>query len=162
MEFILIFTKIAQLLNTKPMKNMKFLLAITLFFGITVMNAQKKMQTQTKTQVQLQTPADKWPHLKAFHTLLNNTLQYAEKGNTTPIKKSAEKLVLLANDLNIDNMPSTLKSQNLIDAIEQLKNQTLIVREAVDGNLNDKEILTALREVNVKYTSVATECNVKK
>jgi len=37
------------------MKNMKFLLAISLFFGITVMNAQKKMQTQTKAQVQVQT-----------------------------------------------------------------------------------------------------------
>jgi len=71
-------------------------------------------------------------------------------------------MVLLVNDLNIDNMPSTLKSQKLIDAIEQLKNQTLIVREAVDGNLNDKDILTALREVNTKYLSVATECNGKK
>ena len=146
------------------MKNMKFLLAIALFFGITVMNAQKKMQKQKQLQTQIQTPSptDKWPQLKAFRSLLNEAKQAADKGNLEPIKKSSEKLISLANDLNINNLPASFKSQKLIDDMEQLKSQSVLLREAVVGNMEVKDILSALTQLNVIYKSLEGECNVKK
>jgi hypothetical protein len=144
------------------MKNMKFLLAIALFFGITVMNAQKKMQKQTQTQIQTSSALDKWTHLKAFHSLLIETKQAADKGNFIPVKKSIEKLVSLANDLDLTNIPPSLKSQKLIDDIEQLKSQTVFVREAIEGNMADKEILGALTQLNIIYNSLEGECKSKK
>ncbi len=132
------------------MKIWKLFIALALFFSVTVANAQT------------QSSADKWTHLKVYHQLLSKTFHPAEKGNFEPIKKEAQKLVFLAKDLNIDNMPPEMKSPKLIEGLEILQNQTMLLFETIQSKAEDKEIMVKFNDVHETFHSIEAVCEKQK
>ena len=101
---------------------------------------------------------EKWPQIKAYHELMQKTVQSSEEGNLHPIKMHSELLLEKAEALSVENMPEEFRSPKVIESLVVLKKETKTVNELVQQQANDDEIIKALTKLNETFHKIAGMC----
>ena len=94
--------------------------------------------------VQAQSIMEKWPELKAFHSIMSQTFHPSEEGNLQPIKERSKEMMEKAAQLADSKIPLEYKTDAIVKAVEQLKSDTKKLHKMIGNKASDKEITAAL------------------
>ena len=109
-------------------------------------------------QMNAQSASTKWSQLHEYHELLSKTFHPAENGNLNAIKNAHDYLVQRSEALDINTMPSELKSETLVAQVGILKKMTKKLSELITNKAPDVEIMRTFQNVHDVFHKIEKEC----
>lgn len=102
---------------------------------------------------------EKWPELKAFHTVMSQTFHPSEEGNLQPIKERSTELLEKANALAKSTIPADYKNERIADAVKRLALGADKLNTAIKNKkMNDAEITQALSKLHDVFHEIIGLC----
>lgn len=108
--------------------------------------------------VQAQSIMEKWPELKAFHSIMSQTFHPSEEGNLQPIKERSKEMMEKAAQLADSKIPLEYKTDAIVKAVEQLKSDTKKLHKMIGNKASDKEITAALSALHDVFHQIVGLC----
>ena len=108
--------------------------------------------------VQAQSIMEKWPELKAFHSIMSQTFHPSEEGNLQPIKERSKEMMEKAAQLADSKIPLEYKTDAIVKAVEQLKSDTQKLHKMIGNKASDKEITAALSALHDVFHQIVGLC----
>ena len=108
--------------------------------------------------VQAQSIMEKWPELKAFHSIMSQTFHPSEEGNLQPIKERSKEMMEKAAQLADSKIPLEYKADAIVKAVEQLKSDTKKLHKMIGNKASDKEITAALSALHDVFHQIVGLC----
>lgn len=122
-----------------------FTLVITLF----AVSASSKAQSKF----------DKWPELKAFHTIISETFHPSEEGNLEPIKTRVSELVTKADLLAKSKIPAEFNNKDIVTAVAKLAKDSKKLSESIVAKASDDAIKKALSDLHDTFHTIVEKCS---
>lgn len=108
---------------------------------------------------QAQSIMDKWPELKAFHSVMSQTFHPSEEGNLLPIKERSGEMAEKANALAKSTIPAAFKSDKIVDAVKRLTKDSEQLHKAIQSKkISDAEISIALTKLHDVFHEIVGLC----
>lgn len=105
---------------------------------------------------------EKWPAIKTFHGVMSQTFHPAEEGNLEPIKLRSEEMVLKANALSTEAIPSEFKTTAILASIENLQLKSKALHQMILDKIPDEEITKNLSELHDVFHEIVGLCSAEK
>ncbi|MES2382847.1 MAG: hypothetical protein V4538_17500 [Bacteroidota bacterium] len=102
---------------------------------------------------------EKWPELKAFHSVMSQTFHPSEEGNLQPIKERSAELLEKANALSKSTIPADYKNEKISNAVKRLAIGAEKLNTAIkDKKISDAEITQALTKLHDVFHEIIGLC----
>ncbi len=102
---------------------------------------------------------EKWPELKAFHTVMSQTFHPSEEGNLQPIKEHSAELLEKANALAKSSIPADYKNEKITHAVKQLAVGAEKLNTAIKNKkISDVDITQALAKLHDVFHEIVGLC----
>lgn len=111
---------------------------------------------------QAQSTFDKWPAIKAFHSVMSQTFHPSEEGDLKPIKTRSEELMNRAADLLKSDIPAEFKTKAILASAEKLKVNSKALHKMIQDKASDADITKALSELHDTFHEIVGLCSEKK
>lgn len=105
-----------------------------------------------------QSKFDKWPELKAFHSVMSATFHPSEKGNLQPIKERSGEMVEKAKALASSAIPKEFKIKEVEDAVKKLEKDSIALDKLVKDKASDEVIKKALTDLHDTFHLIVEKC----
>lgn len=112
--------------------------------------------------VSAQSAFDKWPAIKAFHTVMSETFHPSEEGNLIPIKTRSEELMNRATDVLKSDIPADYKTPAILASAEKLQLKSKALHKMVVAKASDADIKKSLSELHNVFHDIVGLCSEKK
>ena len=106
-----------------------------------------------------QSKFDKWPELKAFHTIMSETFHPSEEGNLEPIKTRISDMVTKAEVLAKSTIPSEFNNKDVVAAVAKLAKDSKKLSENIASKANDATIKKALSDLHDTFHTIVEKCS---
>ena len=106
-----------------------------------------------------QSKFDKWPELKAFHTIMSETFHPSEEGNLEPIKTRISEMVTKAEVLAKSNVPTEFNNKDVVAAVAKLAKDSKKLSESIANKANDETIKKALSNLHDTFHTIVEKCS---
>lgn len=109
-----------------------------------------------------QSVSEKWPAIKAFHSVMSQTFHPAEEGNLAPIKARSQEMVEKAQALLTAEIPAEFKTTTIMNAAERIQVQSKALHKMVKANASDAEITAKLTTLHDVFHEIVGLCKNEK
>jgi hypothetical protein len=106
-----------------------------------------------------QSKFDKWPELKAFHTIMSETFHPSEEGNLEPIKTRISEMVTKAEVLAKSTVPAEFNNKDVVAAVAKLAKDSKKLSENIANKASDEAIKKALSDLHDTFHTIVEKCS---
>ena len=101
---------------------------------------------------------DKWPEIKAYHTVMSATFHPSETGDLEPIKKRSGELAEKSDALAKAKIPAEFDKKDIVEAVKKLNADSKSLDKLVKAKAKDEEIKTALVALHNTFHTIVEKC----
>lgn len=109
--------------------------------------------------VKAQSKFDKWPELKAFHTVMSQTFHPSEEGDLQPIKTRSAEMVAKADSLYKSKIPTEFDNNDVKAAVKKLATDSKKLDKIILAKGKDEEIKKALSDLHDTFHLIVEKCS---
>ena len=102
---------------------------------------------------------DGWPELKDFHKVMSQTFHPSEEGNLQPIKERSGEMVQKAELLAKSTIPAEFNSKEVVQATNDLANNSKKLDKMIKAKKSDNEITQALSSLHDTFHKIIGLCS---
>jgi hypothetical protein len=114
---------------------------------------------QLNFQAQAQGKFDKWPELKAYHSVMSATFHPSESGDLAPLKKQAEELSAKAKALAAAKIPEEFNKKEVQEAVKKLATDSEALAKLVAAKAADEKLKADLAKLHDTFHLIVEKCS---
>ncbi len=109
-----------------------------------------------------QSVSEKWPAIKAFHSVMAQTFHPSEEGNLEPIKTRSQELVDKSEAILKSEIPAEYKTTAILASAERLQIKSKALHKMVVAKATDADITKKLSELHDTFHEIVGLCGSEK
>jgi hypothetical protein len=102
---------------------------------------------------------DKWPELKAYHSVMSATFHPSETGDLAPVKKRAQELADKARALAEAKIPDEFNKKEVQEAVKKLAADSKALAKLVSSKAADEKIKSDLALLHDTFHLIVEKCS---
>jgi hypothetical protein len=112
--------------------------------------------------ISAQSVSEKWPAIKAFHSVMAATFHPSEEGNLEPIKTRSQELVDKSEAVLKSDIPAEYKTTAILASAERLQIKSKALHKMIVAKASDADITKKLSELHDTFHEIVGLCGSEK